>query len=161
MKTRTEKKNRGTEREREFTLTCMEVHACLYERERGREFTRAYTYTCARVCVCLPTRNVYGDHELAVKSVFPFPASDALYSGREDSRTQLHTHPGQLRVCSRDFGGWLVAYRPSNMRVYLRDGSAQTSLRAATLRWKLQIQLSLSPSHSILTPGRPVPVLTL
>ena len=28
----------------------------------------------------------------------------------------------------------LVAYHPSNMRVYLRDGSAQTILRAATLR---------------------------
>ena len=28
----------------------------------------------------------------------------------------------------------LVAYRPSNMPVYLRDGSAQTILRAATLR---------------------------
>ena len=47
------------------------------------------------------------------------------------------------------------------MPVYLRDGSAQTSVRAATLRYKLQIQLSTSPSHSILTPGRPVPVLTL
>ena len=55
----------------------------------------------------------------------------------------------------------LVAYRPSNMRVYLRDGSAHTILRAATLRQKLQIKLSISPSHSILTPGRPVPVLTL
>ena len=32
------------------------------------------------------------------------------------------------------FVGLLVAYRPSNMRVYLRDGSAQTILRAATLR---------------------------
>ena len=30
--------------------------------------------------------------------------------------------------------GWLVAERPSNIRVYLKDGSAQTSLRAATLR---------------------------
>ena len=29
---------------------------------------------------------------------------------------------------------WLVAYRPINMRVYLRNGSAQTILRAATLR---------------------------
>ena len=29
---------------------------------------------------------------------------------------------------------WLVAQRPSNMLVYLRDGSAQTILRAATLR---------------------------
>ena len=47
------------------------------------------------------------------------------------------------------------------MRVYLRDGSAQTILRAATLRQKLQIKLSTSPSHSILTPGRPVPALTL
>ena len=28
----------------------------------------------------------------------------------------------------------LVAWRPSNMQVYLRDGSAQTILRAATLR---------------------------
>ena len=55
----------------------------------------------------------------------------------------------------------LVAQRPSNMRVYLRDGSAQTIVRAATLRQKLQIQLSTSPSHSILTPGRPVPALTL
>ena len=44
--------------------------------------------------------------------------------------------------------------------MYLRDGSAQTILRAATLRQKLQIKLSTSPSHSILTPGRPVPVLT-
>ena len=56
---------------------------------------------------------------------------------------------------------WLVALRPSNMLVHLRDGSAQTILRAATLRQKLQIQLSTSPSHSILTPGRPVPGLTL
>ena len=30
--------------------------------------------------------------------------------------------------------GWLVAKRPSNMRVYLRDGSAQAILHAATLR---------------------------
>ena len=35
------------------------------------------------------------------------------------------------------FVGWLVALRPSNMLVYLRDGSAQTVLRAATLRQKL------------------------
>ena len=57
--------------------------------------------------------------------------------------------------------GFWVAYCPSNMLVYLRDGSVQTILRAATLRYKLQIQLSTSPSHSILTPGRPVPALTL
>ena len=56
---------------------------------------------------------------------------------------------------------WLVACRPSNMLVYPSNGSAQTILRAATLTWKLQIKLSTSPSHSILTPGRPVPALTL
>ena len=39
--------------------------------------------------------------------------------------------------------------------------SAMTILRAATLRYKLRIKLSTSPSHSILTPGRPIPALTL
>ena len=34
-------------------------------------------------------------------------------------------------------------------------------LRDATLRQKLQIKLSTSPSHSMLTPGPPVPGLTL
>ena len=34
----------------------------------------------------------------------------------------LHNKPSQWFVC------WLVASRPSNTRVYLRDGSAQTSL---------------------------------
>ena len=57
--------------------------------------------------------------------------------------------------------GWLVALHPSNMLVHLKGGSAQTSVRAATLRQKLQIKLSVSPSHSILTPGQPVPALTL
>ena len=47
------------------------------------------------------------------------------------------------------------------MLVYLRDRSAQTILCAATLRQKLQIKLSTSPSHSMLTPGWPIPVLTL
>ena len=37
---------------------------------------------------------------------------------------------------------WLVAQRPSNMLVYLSDGSARTSVGAATLRWKLQIKRS-------------------
>ena len=50
---------------------------------------------------------------------------------------------------------------PVKTLVYLRDASAQTIFRDATLRLKLQIQLSTSPSHSILTPGRPVRALTL
>ena len=55
----------------------------------------------------------------------------------------------------------LVAKRPSNMLVYLRDGSAQTIARAATLRLKWQVKLSTPPSHSTLTPGQPVPGLSL
>ena len=47
------------------------------------------------------------------------------------------------------------------MRVNLRDESAQKMFRAATLRWKLQIKLSTSLCHSILTPGQPVPALSL
>ena len=41
------------------------------------------------------------------------------------------------------------------MLVYLRGGPAQTKLRAATLRQMLWNQLSISPSHSLLTPGQP------
>ena len=33
--------------------------------------------------------------------------------------------------------------------------------RAATLRQKLQVSLAASPSHNILTPGKPVLTLTL
>ena len=39
--------------------------------------------------------------------------------------------------------------------------SAQSVVRAATVRFKLQIKLSILPSHSILTRGQPVPALTL
>ena len=41
------------------------------------------------------------------------------------------------------------------MLLYLSPGSA------ATLRWKLQITVCISPSHSLLTPGQPVLPLTL
>ena len=43
----------------------------------------------------------------------------------------------------------------------MSQGRICSILCAATLRLKLQIQLSISPSHSILTPGQPVPALTL
>ena len=55
---------------------------------------------------------------------------------------------------------WLVAYRPFNRLVNLRDGSAETVVCVATLRQKLQIKLALASSHSILTPGQPVPALS-
>ena len=51
---------------------------------------------------------------------------------------------------------WLLNV-PASYYMYLRDGSARTIVP----RLKLQIKLSTSPSHSILTPGRPVPALTL
>ena len=48
---------------------------------------------------------------------------------------------------------------------YLKDScllvGCLMSQHAVTLRQKLQIKLSTSPSHSILTPGQPVPGLTL
>ena len=44
-----------------------------------------------------------------------------------------HSCPG-LPGSSCQSAGRLLALRPSNMLVYLRDGSAQTSIRAATLR---------------------------
>ena len=37
-----------------------------------------------------------------------------------DTNENIEAEVGKNFVC------WLVAYRPSNMRVYLRDGSAQT-----------------------------------
>ena len=50
---------------------------------------------------------------------------------------------------------------PATCSVDLRDGSAQTTVRAATLGQKFQIKLAISPSHSILTQGQPVTALTL
>ena len=45
---------------------------------------------------------------------------------------EAYTWPlGHRRDVDGDVLGWLLK-RPSNMRVYLRDGSAQTILRAAT-----------------------------
>ena len=67
----------------------------------------------------------------------------------------LQNHLLQYACCS------LVVERPSNILEYFRDGSAQTILHAVTLRKKLQIKLSTSPSHSLLTLGQPVPALTL
>ena len=55
----------------------------------------------------------------------------------------------------------LVDERPRNRLVRLRDGFVLTSVRAATQRKKMQIKLSISRSHSILTLGQPVPALTL
>ena len=54
------------------------------------------------------------------------------------------------------FVGWLLNV-PATCKCI--SGRLRTILRTATLREKLQIKRSTSPSHSIMTPGRPVPVL--
>ena len=46
------------------------------------------------------------------------------------------------------------------MLVYLTDVSALSTVRAATPRQKWLTKLSMSPSHSILTPNQPVPALS-
>ena len=53
------------------------------------------------------------------------------------------------------------AYCPDKMLFDLKDGSAQTVARTATVRYKLYIKLAASTIHSIQTPGQPVPALTL
>ena len=45
--------------------------------------------------------------------------------------------------------------------MYLRDGVAEISVRAATLRHKLQIKLAMLPSCIILALGQPVLTPTL
>ena len=50
---------------------------------------------------------------------------------------------------------------PSIMLVYIKGGSAEASLRAATIRWKLHIKTATSPDHIVPTPGQPVLELTL
>ena len=47
------------------------------------------------------------------------------------------------------------------MLMYLRDGSAQTSVCAATLEIAVADKTIYLTHHSILTPGQPVPVLIL
>ena len=51
---------------------------------------------------------------------------------------------GRLQVTRQQRLLLFVGCLTSNMLVYLRDGSAQTILRAATLRQKLQAKLSIS-----------------
>ena len=55
----------------------------------------------------------------------------------------------------------LVGCLTSQQQASVSQGRICSILRAATLTYKIQIKLSTSPSHSILTPGRPVPALTL
>ena len=75
----------------------------------------------------------------------------SVSQGRICLTSQQHASVSQGRIC-------LTSH---NMLVNLRDGSAQSIVRAVTLRQKLQIKLSISPSHSILALVRPVQALAL
>ena len=72
-----------------------------------------------------------------------------LYS----SKTGVNKH--SIKFCNHAYNAkdadrgcccLLIAQCPSNMLVYLRDGSARVSICAPTLRLKLQIKLSTSPT---------------
>ena len=58
-------------------------------------------------------------------------------------------------------GFFLVTKRPINMTVYFRDEPEKATVHDITLWQKLQIKLAMSPIYCILTPGPPVPALTL
>ena len=60
------------------------------------------------------------------------------------------------------FVGWLVGWlvSPSTILVYLKGGCEETVSRVANGH-HLQIQLTISPKHSILTPGQPDPAWTI
>ena len=66
-----------------------------------------------------------------------------------------HSIPtSKLRVSAAYFSTPVCLQALSLSTKFLRDGSAQAILRAATMRWKLSIKLAISPSNSILTPGQ-------
>ena len=88
-------------------------------------------------------------HSLFVCWLFNVPATYECISGTDLLR--------QLTCCHTE----TKLQTKSSISPRLRDGSAPIIERAATLREKLQIELSASPSHNIMTPGQPVPALTL
>ena len=61
-------------------------------------------------------------------------------------------------VRGKGFVCWLLACL-LNVPATSQGRICKETLNAATLRKKLQIKLSTSPSHSIPTPGQPVPAL--
>ena len=68
-----------------------------------------------------------------------------------------------LLVCTRRYCSQSYTLHTGTVFVglYLRDRPALTTVRAATLRYKMHIKFSISPCHRGLTVGQPVPELTL
>ena len=77
---------------------------------------------------------------------------------RDDETTTIANLIPPPAACSMKFVvGWLLYLPATRQRI-----SWTAMLReVSTLRYKLQIKLSVSPSHGILTPGQPAPALTL
>ena len=79
--------------------------------------------------------------------------------GPNSSKEQTHRQQPQFFLCCKVFRSLLNV--PATYKLYPGNGFAPTILRGATLRYKLQIKLTISPSHSILTPGQSVLALTI
>ena len=77
------------------------------------------------------------------------------------TQTNTHTHTHLTITTILNPKLLLLVGLTSQQQASVSPGRICTILRAATLRQKLRIKLSISPSHSILTLGRPVPALTV
>ena len=79
-----------------------------------------------------------------------------------DTQTQTNTHTHTHLIMTTILNPKLLLVGlTSQQQASVSQGRICTILRAATLRQKLRIKLSMSPSHSILTLGRPVPALAV
>ena len=81
-------------------------------------------------------------------------------NGPSSSRLAESTNFSETGVLFVLAVSWLLNV-PAICKKYFKDGSAQTAVRAATLRWKLQTKLALSSSHSIPTTDQSVQALEL
>ena len=102
----------------------------------------------------LDQQDVVTPHDLHTGTVLPAPLWPGWGGGGGGGGDSLFP-------CCSPSQEWMFVSYLTSQQVYLGDGSARTIVRAVTLRQKLQIKLSIPSSHSILTPGQPVPVLTL
>ena len=142
-------------------------------------FSRFRCYCCCSCC-CLPRKLPRFDIvPKTIRIVAPDNSSDNQRIIQSASQSvndwgaklqQATIHQSILSTCNREKKRKKKQERDvcscfgcltSQQHASVSQGRICSILRAATLRQKLQIQLSTSPSHNILTPGQPVPALTL
>ena len=149
-------------------FVCVYVHVCVC--------LCVFVCICVRVCVCVYLRVCAVHHQrlqsdrrqsptvlLFLQSKFTDPGHGILVSPLTPTAFTLwRSHPLQRRETDRDmlllFADFLTSQQHASVS---QDRSAQTAVHAATLRQKLKITFAISPSHSILSSGQPVPALTL